>query len=34
MSDKSKLEYIWLDGNKPTQTLRSKTMIRRDSQGR
>ena len=33
MSDKSKLEYIWLDGNKPTQTLRSKTMIRRDFSG-
>ena len=24
---KSKLEYIWLDGYKPTQTLRSKTKI-------
>ena len=25
---KTKLEYIWLDGYKPTQTLRSKTMVR------
>ena len=25
---KSKLEYIWLDGNEPTQTLRGKTMVR------
>ena len=25
---KSKLEYIWLDGYKPTQTLRSKTQVR------
>ncbi|MFT5113124.1 MAG: glutamine synthetase [Parasphingorhabdus sp.] len=25
---KSKLEYIWLDGYKPTQSLRSKTMVR------
>ncbi len=24
---KSKLEYIWLDGYKPTQSLRSKTKI-------
>ena len=24
---KTKLEYIWLDGNKPTQSLRSKTKI-------
>ncbi|MDA3891360.1 MAG: glutamine synthetase beta-grasp domain-containing protein [Salinivirgaceae bacterium] len=24
---KSKLEYIWLDGNKPTQTQRSKTLV-------
>ena len=24
---KSKLEYIWLDGNKPTQTMRSKTKV-------
>ncbi|MDX1564815.1 MAG: glutamine synthetase beta-grasp domain-containing protein [Phycisphaeraceae bacterium] len=27
MSTKSKLEYIWLDGYKPTQSLRSKTKI-------
>ena len=25
---KAKLEYIWLDGYKPTQSLRSKTMVR------
>jgi glutamine synthetase len=30
---KSKLEYIWLDGYKPTQSLRSKTMIRSDFGG-
>jgi glutamine synthetase len=24
---KSKLEYIWLDGYQPTQSLRSKTKI-------
>ncbi len=24
---KTKLEYIWLDGNEPTQTLRSKTKV-------
>ena len=24
---KTKVEYIWLDGNKPEQTLRSKTKI-------
>ena len=24
---KTKLEYIWLDGSKPTQSLRSKTKI-------
>ena len=24
---KSKLEYIWLDGYKPTQSLRSKTLV-------
>ena len=28
MADKAKLEYIWLDGYKPTQSMRSKTMIR------
>ena len=27
---KSKLEYIWLDGYKPTQSLRSKTKIVED----
>ena len=30
---KSKLEYIWLDGNQPTQTLRSKTQVRKDFGG-
>ena len=27
MESKSKLEYIWLDGYKPTQTMRSKTKV-------
>ena len=27
---KSKLEYIWLDGYKPTQSLSCKTMVRSD----
>ena len=27
---KSKLEYLWLDGYEPTQSLRSKTMIEED----
>jgi glutamine synthetase len=31
---KSKLEYIWLDGYKPTQSLRSKTMVRKDFSGK
>lgn len=30
----SKLEYIWLDGTQPTQTLRSKTLIRHDFSGK
>ena len=30
---KSKLEYIWLDGYKPTQSLRSKTKIVDDFDG-
>ena len=34
MSQKSKLEYIWLDGYKPTQYLRSKTRIERDFSGK
>ena len=29
-----KLEYIWLDGYKPTQTLRSKTKIEKDFNGK
>ena len=33
MSTKSKLEYIWLDGLKPTQSLRSKTRIASDFGG-
>ena len=28
MMDKAKLEYIWLDGYKPTQNMRSKTLVR------
>ncbi len=31
---KSKLEYIWLDGYKPTQSLRSKTMVRSNFKGK
>ena len=31
---KTKLEYIWLDGYKPTQSLRSKTMVRSDFSGK
>ncbi len=31
---KSKLEYIWLDGYKPTQSLRSKTKIVNDFEGK
>ncbi|MEN0004972.1 MAG: glutamine synthetase beta-grasp domain-containing protein [Bacteroidota bacterium] len=31
---KSKLEYIWLDGYKPTQSLRSKTRIESDFSGK
>jgi glutamine synthetase len=31
---KSKLEYIWLDGYKPTQTLRSKTKVETDFSGK
>ncbi|MCH2325216.1 MAG: glutamine synthetase beta-grasp domain-containing protein, partial [Pseudomonadales bacterium] len=30
---KSKLEYIWLDGFKPTQSLRSKTRVESDFGG-
>ena len=29
----AKLEYIWLDGKEPTQSMRSKTMVRRDFSG-
>ena len=31
---KSKLEYIWLDGYKPTANLRSKTKIVDDFSGK
>ena len=31
---KSKLEYIWLDGYKPTQSLRSKTKVESDFSGK
>jgi len=31
---KSKLEYIWLDGSKPTQGLRGKTKILKDFSGK
>ena len=34
MSGKSKLEYIWLDGYSPTQSLRSKTKIESDFSGK
>ena len=34
MSTKSKLEYIWLDGYQPTQSLRSKTKIVKDFSGK
>ncbi|MFT7606677.1 MAG: glutamine synthetase, partial [Saprospiraceae bacterium] len=31
---KSKLEYIWLDGYKPTANLRSKTKVEEDFSGK
>ncbi len=31
---KSKLEYIWLDGYKPTQSMRSKTLVKSDFSGK
>ena len=31
---KSKLEYIWLDGYKPTQSLRGKTLVVKDFSGK
>ena len=31
---KSKLEYLWLDGYKPTQNLRSKTKVVKDFSGK
>src|SRR5476649_1135312 len=30
----TKLEYIWLDGYQPTQSLRSKTKIEKDFSGK
>jgi glutamine synthetase len=33
MGTKSKLEYIWLDGYRPTQSLRSKTKVVEDFSG-
>ena len=33
MSEVAKLEYIWLDGYQPTQSLRSKTLIRKNFGG-
>ena len=33
MCIRDRLEYIWLDGNAPTQTLRSKTMVRDNFDG-
>jgi len=34
MGTKAKLEYIWLDGYKPTQSLRSKTKVVEDFGGK
>ena len=34
MGKVSKLEYIWLDGFEPTQSLRSKTLIRKKFSGK
>jgi glutamine synthetase len=34
MGTKAKLEYIWLDGYKPTQSLRSKTKVVADFSGK
>jgi len=31
---KSKLEYIWLDGYEPTQSIRSKTLVQRSFSGK
>ena len=31
---KAKLEYIWLDGYKPTQSMRSKTLVQNDFSGK
>jgi glutamine synthetase len=34
MGTKAKLEYIWLDGYRPTQSLRSKTKVVEDFSGK
>ena len=34
MTNKAKLEYIWLDGYSPTQNMRSKTMVRNNFSGK
>ena len=34
MGTKAKLEYIWLDGYQPTQSLRSKTKIVKNFSGK
>ena len=34
MAEKAKLEYIWLDGYKPTQSLRGKTIVREKFSGK
>ncbi len=31
---KSKLEYVWLDGYKPTQSMRSKTLVKNNFSGK
>ena len=34
MAKVSKLEYVWLDGYEPTQSLRSKTLIKKKFSGK
>ena len=33
VTDKAKLEYIWLDGYEPTQNMRSKTLVKKNFSG-
>ena len=33
VTDKAKLEYIWLDGYDPTQNMRSKTLVKKNFSG-